>query len=403
MAERVIFDGGHGDLLVGTMELPPGAPAAAAVFAHCFTCGKNSHAAARISRALTRVGLAVLRFDLPGLGESSGEFGHRGFTGDIADLVAAAEFLRGRGLSPALLVGHSLGGAAVLAAAAHVPAVRAVVTIGAPADPGHVTATLGTAADRIDELGETEVVLAGRTFRLNRSFLEDLAAQPQADRLAGLRRPLLVLHSPQDEIVGLDHARRIYDAARHPKSFVSLDGADHLLSNPEDTRYAADVIGAWVSRYLSLPAPQETVEVPLAAGTVQVSESGTGRLQQTVRAGVHRWVADEPASIGGDDAGPAPYDHLLASLGTCTSMTLRMYADRKGWPLARVSVQLRFVRAQGGDHVLREIALVGDLTEEQRRRLLAIADRCPVHRTLEAGIAVHTAAAADTHTLVSAG
>lgn len=390
MGQRVTLDGGHGDQLAGSLELPAGPSTAAALFAHCFTCGQDSHATARISRALTARGLAVLRFDLPGLGESSGEFGHRGFTGDIADVVAAADYLTGRGLSPALLVGHSLGGAAVLAAAQHLSDVRAVVTIGAPADPVHLTQTLGAAAQRIAAHGEAEVRLGGRTFRLDRSFLHDLASQPQRERVENLRRPLLILHSPQDEIVAVDNARRIYEAARHPKSFVSLDGADHLLSDRADSQYAAEVIAAWSSRYLDLadaaPAPHEAVD----GGTVLVRETGVGRFQQSVQAGAHRWHADEPVAMGGDGSGPAPYDHLLAALGTCTTMTLRMYADRKGWPLDCVAVALRFVRGDAGDTVVRTITIEGELRAEQRERLLAIADRCPVHRTLQAGLEVVT-------------
>ena len=248
--ENVAFTGAADQRLVGRLDLPDGAPDAHALFAHCFTCGKDSHAAARISRALTGRGIGVLRFDVTGLGESGGDFADVTFSGDTADLVLAAEHLRSRGAAPRLLVGHSLGGAAVLAAAAGVPDVRAVATIGAPADASHVTGLLGAAAEEMELRGEAMVTLGGRPFRLRHTFLDDIRRQPQSERIGALGRPLLVMHSPSDPVVGIDNARQVFELARHPKSFIALDGMDHLLSSPADAAYTAEVLAAWSSRYV---------------------------------------------------------------------------------------------------------------------------------------------------------
>ncbi|WP_129663625.1 bifunctional alpha/beta hydrolase/OsmC family protein [Phytoactinopolyspora endophytica] len=402
-SRKVTFAGTGGEALAGRLELPASQPRAAALFAHCFTCGKDVVAASRISHALTELGIAVLRFDFTGLGESDGEFANATFSSNTADLVRAADHLRITLAAPSLLVGHSLGGAAVLAAAEQIPEVRAVATIGAPADPAHVVDLFAADRPEIESAGQATVQLAGRPFRVRREFLDDISSQPQTDRIATLNRPLLVLHAPGDNIVAVDHARRIFDTARHPKSFVSLDDADHLLSNRADAAYAATVIAAWADRYL--PAtPKPTDDAQNEPGTVIVAETGTGTFTQRVQAGSHLLIADEPPAVGGDDLGPTPYGLLLASLGTCTSMTIRMYAQRKNWPLRSTTVTLRHSRIHAGDcencettsgmldRITREIELDGDLSDEQRAKLLEIADKCPVHRTLRSEVVIDTVA-----------
>lgn len=424
---RVRFAGAAGTELVGVLDEPEGRPRGWAVFAHCFTCSKESVAASRVSTALAAHGIGVLRYDVSGLGDSDGEFEDSTFSSDVDDLVQAAAHLSGSGRAPALLVGHSLGGSAVVAAAARVPSVEAVVTINAPADPAHVAHLLGEVTEELREAGTACVRIAGREFTVRQRLLDDLSEQAQHDRLATLDAALLVLHAPGDQTVGIEHARRVFDAARHPKSFVALDGADHLLTRPADARWAADVVAAWASRYLpgvcrTGPAvepaeadqPAEAVEAvaavavddgePLPPGTVVVTETGSGPFVEHVRAGRHTFLADEPTSIpGGTDTGPGPYDLLLASLGTCTAMTVRMYADRKGVPLERVRVSLvqQHVHADdltacvgGGEDCVRQfvrkVTLEGDLDDAQRGKLMEIADKCPVHRTLEAGVEVVT-------------
>ncbi|GAB5901754.1 MULTISPECIES: bifunctional alpha/beta hydrolase/OsmC family protein [Mycobacteriaceae] len=398
---RTVFRGSSGEL-TGKLEMPIGDPKAWALFAHCFTCGKDNAAAGRISRALAAQGIAVLRFDFTGLGESEGEFAATGFSSNVEDLVHAADHLRDQFSAPAVLIGHSLGGAAVLAAASRIPEVRAVVTIGAPADPFHVVGLLGDALPGV-EAGEATVSIGGRPFRVRREFLDDIAMQPQCERIAALDTALLVMHSPLDEVVSVNNARIIFDTARHPKSFITLDGADHLLSNRADAGYTASVLAAWLSRYVAAPTATRDLNTDdLADGAVRVAESGPGRLTQQIGTRRHRLTADEPRPIG-DDAGPTPYDLLLAALGACTSMTVRMYADRKQWPLERIVVDSRHSRVHAKDcaecetatgmvdRIERDITLIGPLDGDQRAKLLDIADRCPVHRTLRSEVSIHTA------------
>jgi uncharacterized OsmC-like protein/alpha/beta superfamily hydrolase len=402
----VHFPGADGNRLAARLDRPEGAPRAYALFAHCFTCSKDTLAAARISAALAAAGFAVLRFDFTGLGGSEGEFANTNFSSNIADLVAAADWLRAGHAAPQLLIGHSLGGAAVLAAAAKIPESLAVATIGAPFDPAHAARLLAPARAEIEAAGEAEVELAGRRFRVRRQFLDDIGAQPQREAIAGLRRALLIFHSPADTTVEISNAAEIYTAAKHPKSFVSLDRADHLLTRKEDAAYVATVLTAWASRYLP---EQPAARAPGAPGVVRVTETGNGKFAQEVVIGPHRLIADEPAAVGGDDLGPTPYDLLLAGLGACTAMTLRMYAAHKKLPLERVSVELRHGKIHAADcascetkegkidRIERVIDIQGPLDDEQRRRLLEIADRCPVHRTLHSEVLIETRAFGETN------
>lgn len=397
--EKFTFTGANGQQLDGRLEKPLyRTPRGAALFAHCFTCTKQSHAATRIASALAAKGLAVLRFDFTGLGGSEGDFANAGFASNVDDLAAAARALAEVDLAPELLIGHSLGGAAVIAAAEQVPSAKAVATINAPFDTAHVFDHFGRSLETILEEGEGEVTLAGREFRVSREFIEQGQGQPQGERLAKLGLPLLVLHSPQDDTVDIDNARAIFEAAKHPKSFVALEGADHLLAEPGAAEYAANMIAAWATPQLE---PFLKPAGGALAGTVEVS-TAAGKFAQWVRTSSHAFIADEPESYGGNDDGPTPYDLLLAALGTCTSMTIQMYAERKEIPLENVRIELEHSR----DHHLdcvdcekdgeplqaidRAIQLTGDLSDEQRKRLLEIADRCPVHRTLEGELHIHT-------------
>jgi uncharacterized OsmC-like protein/alpha-beta hydrolase superfamily lysophospholipase len=399
-AERFDFVNDQGQRLAALLDMPASEPKAYALFAHCFTCGKDVSAARRIAQALTALGIGVLRFDFTGLGSSEGEFANTTFSSNVADLLAATDALRTVRRAPAILIGHSLGGAAVLAAAADVPEARAVVTIAAPSDPAHVT---GLFRDRLADLaqrGEIEVALRGRTFRIGRAFVDDIAEQRLHEKVTQLRKALLIFHSPTDEVVGIENATRIFEAAKHPKSFVSLAGADHLLSRPSDASYVGKVIAAWVERYLDLPEPKVATD-----NNVVVSETRHGRFQQEITVRQHRLLADEPVSAGGLDSGPNPYDLLLAALGACTSMTLRLYAERKSLPLDRVSVRLAHSKVYATDcescetkegmldRIEVAIGLEGPLDADQKQRILEIADRCPVHRTLTSEIRIVTRAA----------
>ncbi|MGY3436552.1 MULTISPECIES: bifunctional alpha/beta hydrolase/OsmC family protein [unclassified Marinovum] len=400
--ERFTFKSHSGDLLAARLDLPDGPHLATALFAHCFTCSKDIPAARRISGRLAAMGIAVLRFDFTGLGHSEGEFCNTTFSSNVEDLVAACAALTDRGMPPALLIGHSLGGAAVLRAAGRLPQVKAVATLGAPFDPGHVTHNFAGALDEIEQHGAARVSLGGRDIQIGRDFVRDVAAQNLGPAIADLRRALLVLHAPRDAVVGIENAANIFMVAKHPKSFVTLDDADHLISRARDAEYAAEVISAWAGRYLDLRPPAPPPGAP--EGIVRVAEADPAGFLQDVSSGpFHHALADEPEAYGGTNQGMSPYGFLAAGLGACTSMTIRMYARRKGWPLAHVSVDVSHdkVHAQDAgtgsdtkaDHFKRVIRLEGDLSGEQRARLLEIADRCPVHRTLERTSEISTEAA----------
>ena len=399
-SERFEFPNAKGEKLAALIDLPLGQPTAYALFAHCFTCGKDNLAAKRISERLAAAGIAVLRFDFTGLGASEGEFANTHFSSNVDDLVAAAKHLREAYGAPQILIGHSLGGAAVLAAAHKIPDARAVVTIAAPFDPSHVVGLFKDKVEAIRAEGEVEVALAGRPFRIRREFLDDVAERKLQECVATLRKALLIFHSPTDALVGIDNATHIFTAARHPKSFVSLAGADHLIGKADDAHYIADVIAAWATRYID-PPPSRT-EAEIEGGVVLVRETHGGKFQQEILTGPHRLLADEPEKLGGLDSGPGPYDFLLAGLGACTSMTIRLYADFKKIPLENVSVRLSHGKIHAKDcatcdskvsmvdHIDRAITLEGALDAEQRQRLMEIADKCPVHKTLESKIDIVT-------------
>ncbi|MEP3049648.1 MAG: bifunctional alpha/beta hydrolase/OsmC family protein [Roseibium sp.] len=406
MANRPLkleFDGAHGAKLAARLDLPAGKIKAFALFAHCFTCSKDIPAARHIAGALSAEGIAVLRFDFTGLGGSGGDFSSTGFSSNLEDLKLAADFLRQNYDAPQLLIGHSLGGAAILSVAADIPEARAVVTLGAPSDATHVVHNFAEAVSDIREQGAVEVSLAGRPFTIRREFIEDLEKQSVLNSAARLGKALLVMHGPLDETVGVDNATNIFVAAKHPKSFVSLDKADHLLTGKGDAEYAARVIACWSSRYLD-EVPDTALEHEQDG--VDVVETGQGKYQSMVASGPHRMISDEPASVGGLDSGPSPYGYLSAALGACTNMTLRMYADRKGLSVDRIGTRVLHGKVHAADcldcsddlktakgkidRFERLITIEGEIDQETRARMLEIADKCPVHRTLETGAAVVT-------------
>ncbi len=395
---KLQFEGSQGAELAGLLESPDAEPIAYAMFAHCFTCTKDVVAASRISKSLVKQGFAVMRFDFTGLGGSDGDFANTNFSSNVQDLVRAADYLRARHKAPRLLIGHSLGGTAVLRAAHSIPESTAVVTIGSPAEADHVAKQFAVDLETIEREGEAEVMLAGRGFKIKKQFVDDIRENKDTN-VAALRKALLVFHSPVDSVVSIQQAEKIFVAAKHPKSFVSLDDADHLLRKKSDAEYVAETIAGWASRYV--PESSAKPDVKIQPGRVMVTELDRN-FAQTVVSDDHYWLADEPASVGGSNFGPDPYEHLLASLGSCTAMTMRMYANRKEWPLEQVSVELEHSRQHGEDclecdeaHkqidvINRSVTIKGDLTEEQITRLMEIADKCPVHRTLHNKLVIKT-------------
>lgn len=410
-SEKVTFMGGAGDMLAARLDLPNGPPRAFALFAHCFTCSKDLKAVTRLAGGLTRHGIAVLRFDFTGLGSSQGEFANTNFTSNLDDLVAAANWLREHHQAPQILIGHSLGGAAVLAAAHRVPESKAIATIGAPYDPEHVTGNFGAAVNQIIDTGSAQVSLGGRAFTIEKHFLDDISAHNMQQAIADLDRALIIFHAPRDEVVGIDNAEQIFVAAKHPKSFVSMDDADHLMHNADDAVYVSGVISAWVESYIDTPKAVDEFDFSTSSpgssqsnpNAVVVWETGHGKFQQHVMVGGrHYLMADEPQTYGGLDSGPSPYDLLLAGLGACTAMTLRMYAEHKKISLEKVTVRLQHEKIHAEDcHecetkngkvdvIEREVVMEGDLDADTRARLLEIADRCPVHKTLHSEIKIVT-------------
>lgn len=396
---KLNFPGSQGQL-VGLLEQPDTPSHAFVLFAHCFTCGKDIAAASHISKAMVASGFSVFRFDFTGLGNSDGDFANTNFSSNVEDLVAAADFLKSEFQAPSVLIGHSLGGAAILKAAIKIPDAKAVVTLGAPADASHVKNLFQCDLDTINETGEADVQLAGRPFKIKKQFIDDLEQQ-DTSHISQLKKALLVMHSPVDETVSIHEAEKIYVAAKHPKSFISLDHANHLLTNKKDAAYAAKIIATWSEKFIESKESDAPRRIAVGSGHVRVSEIDH-KFKCDVQTTSHQWIADEPIKVGGSNSGPDPYQHLLAGLGACTVMTLRMYANLKKIPMENVIVNLNHDREHGEDcqscddqHpkidvIHRSIEFKGDLSDEQKDKLLVIADKCPVHRTLHNKIEVRT-------------
>ena len=397
-SEKLTFKNEDGLELSASLELPiDRKPLTYAIFAHCFTCNKNLKAVSNITRALTNNGFGVLRFDFTGLGESEGDFADTNFSSNIQDLVCAADYLSENYGKPELIVGHSLGGAASIFAASMIDSICAVATIGAPSSPGHVRHLFEEDIDKIEANGSAEILLAGRPFEVKKQFLDDISSKNMKEVVSTLGKAMLIMHSPQDMTVGINNAAEIYEYAQHPKSYVTLDGADHLLSRSKDSEYAGQLISSWVTRYIDIEE-----EKKLRPKKTVLARIGATGFTTDIQSGNHTFRADEPLSVGGDDFGPNPYDLLLSSLGACTAMTMRMYADRKGWGIEEINVHLSHNKkhvkdcidcdTQSGyiDYIEKEIEITADLDKEQRQRLLEIADKCPVHRTLHNEVKVTT-------------
>ncbi len=398
--KRLTFTNRNGFELAAHLYLPADhKPHYYALFAHCFTCSKNFSAVTRICRALSQNGIGTLSFDFTGLGMSEGEFAESNFSSNVSDLLDAADFLAQEYQTPKMLIGHSLGGAAVLYAAAELSEVKAVVTIGAPAYPAHIRHLFLDSIEEIEKNGSAKVTIGGRPFKISKSFVDDLEQKPLATFLKKLRKSLLIMHSPQDKIVEISDAAEIFKSAFHPKSFISLDGATHLVSDSKDSEYIAEVIGSWSKRYVVVEEEKQVNDT--RGNQVFVRLSGE-KYTTEVMTSNHHLIADEPTHVGGADLGPNPYDLLLASLGSCTAMTLKMYAERKKWPLEQVSVFLNHEKVHVADlsnpeessakvsQFTRIIEIEGELDAEQRQKLLEISNKCPVHRTLQEEIIIKT-------------
>jgi len=390
--KSINFKNSRGLTLSGKIEFPlTQKPDAYAIFSHVFTGSKNLNATRNISRALTLSGIAVLRFDFTGLGDSEGDFAESNFSTNVADIMAASQFLEENYKAPNILIGHSLGGAAALYAAREIDSIKAVCTIGAPSEPDHVTHLFGLSLSKIEEDGQADVTIGGRTFTIKRQFIEDIRAVNLEEITKNLKKALLILHSPQDSVVEIENAAKIYHAAHHPKSFVTLNNADHMLTNKDDAYYAANVISSWVKRYIPIPQKES-----LKTEKQVIAKLGNDGYTTDIMAGKHGLVADESEEVGGNDFGPSPYELLNSALGACTAMTVQMYARRKGWPLEDISVHLSFDRSYKEDCMncieqdLKlgffdlKIDLEGPLDDDQKARLIEIAHKCPVSRTLRA-------------------
>ena len=396
--KKITFENAAGIQLAAAIELPVKPIKYYALFAHCFSCGKDIVAASRISRSLASIGIAVLRFDFTGIGNSDGDFKNTNFSSNIEDILAATNYLREHYEAPQLLIGHSLGGTAVLNAASDVPECKAVVSIGSPATADHILEQFPEERKQLENEQEVSVNVGGKPFKIKRQFVADVEAQSTTDKISQLRKALLVFHSPVDNIVPIDEATRIFVAAKHPKSFITLDKADHLLSNAQDSEYVANTIAAWAVRYVNRDE-KETQKVN--KGEILIGE-GNHKFLREVASDDHTWLSDEPNAFGGDNLGPDPYEQLLSSLGTCTSMTLRMYANHKGWPVDDIKVELKHSREHEKDCeapdkanckievIEKTLTIEGDLDEQQTSRLLEVADRCPVHKTLLGNLKITT-------------
>ncbi len=399
---KIEFKGADGQTLSARLDKPTGQIRAYALFAHCFTCGKDIRGASAIAKALSKEGIAVLRFDFTGLGASEGEFANTNFTSNVQDLLAASRYMEETFEAPQLLIGHSLGGTAVLAAASEIPSIRAIATIGAPSNTEHVTHHFKEKEEEILEKGEAEIQLAGRPFKIKKQFIEDMRAQNMTDKIANLKKALLILHGPLDETVGIENASEIFRTAKHPKSFISLDGADHLLTKKEDAAYAASVIAGWAGRYIDT-TPEEQKENRPEKGVARVETTGNGKFQNRIFVGTHEMLADEPKGYGGDETGPTPYEYLAIALGACKSMTIKMYADHKKLPLQGVRVDVKHDKIHAEDCAECDqsqkqidqfdcaVTVIGDeLTDDQKKRMVEISERCPVHKTLQNKVLVRT-------------
>ncbi len=393
------FKNKEGHTLSGRLELPANQqPHNFALFAHCFTCNKNLGAVRNISRALTNNGFGVLRFDFTGLGESEGDFSDTNFSGNVDDLIAAADFLASNHKNPSLIIGHSLGGAAAIFAAAQIESIQAIATVGAPSNPKHVTHLLHSSLEEIQTNGLAKVKLSGRDFTIKKQFIDDLETKSLPDTVKELRKPILVTHSPQDDTVGIKNAEEIYIAAHHPKSFVSLDGADHLLMNKNDSIYVGEVIASWAKRYISFPKEDTVKSKHQVVAVLDAEDDFTTKM----KVGDHYFTADEPESYGGKNFGPNPYEFVSAGLAACTAMTIRMYTSLKKWDLEKVEVHISYDKKHAEDcndcesnvskidTFTREIKITGNLDEKQLSRIAVIANKCPVHKTLHNEVRVET-------------
>ena len=398
-SQKVTFSNAEGVSLSARLEMPVDQhPHAYAIFAHCFTCNKNLTAVRNISRSLTSNGIAVLGLDFTGLGESEGNFSDTNFSTNVDDLVQAAIFLGREYTPPSILIGHSLGGAAVIAASARIESIKAVATIGAPSDPSHVGHLFASGRSDLKEKGFAEINIGGRPFTIKQQFVQDIQEQDLNQTLRTSGKALLIMHSPQDRVVEIENAARLYESARHPKSFITLDGADHLLSNKKDSQYAGEIIGCWSKKYVQVPVGAALRSNHPVAVRLHAEDGYTTQI--SVRQ--HGLIADEPEEVGGNDFGPGPYEFVSSGLGACTAMTLHMYARRKKWDLKEVRVHLEHHKDYATDchdcdrpqskidFFDRILEIEGDLDDAQRSRLLEIADRCPVHRTLTGKVEIRT-------------
>ena len=396
--QHITFINSVGVKLAATIEHPAVPVKYYAIFAHCFTCGKDIIAASRVSKMLAARGVAVMRFDFTGIGDSDGDFTETNFSSNVQDLISASNFLRDKFDAPQLLIGHSLGGTAAIHAASEIPECKAVATIGSPATPNHLLDNFPDEVETIENKGVADINFGPKVFKIKKQFIDDLNTQSVISKISKLRKAILIMHSPIDRIVSIDEASRIFVAAKHPKSFITLDNADHLLDNVDDAQYVSETIIAWANRYIE---KEKNIQNSAQKGEIIVGE-GNHKFLREVSSDDHFWWSDEPKAVGGDNLGPDPYEQLLSALGTCTSMTMRMYANHKGWKVDDIQIQLSHSRQHTSDSekidddnsklevVTKLVSISGELDEVQRKRLIEIADRCPVHKTLLGNFKIET-------------